>query len=326
MTNQSGGTGNLYIVHGFIGEFQFLSRDASRSRSKLNPRTFKCKTCTYTTTIKDDFWEHLRIHIKPEKIRACPMCNFVTQHKQQHEYHIRNHMGLKPFKCDKCSYSCVTKSMLNTHMKSHSSVFQYNCADCDYATKYLYALRNHLRKLQHKLGKVLNPDGTINPQPFKRGRKTKNTEVDSPHVAQNTTNRKLRMIYPKMMSSEVIPGQISPWISAMSPISPMGNPVNVGAINNTLGMNRINFLPYNVTYFINTMAVNENAINSGQIPSESPLNLKIPEGNCVQGKNKDIIRVPDIMKHRVPNYEVYHADEDVAPLDLSMSSQAFHGS
>lgn len=92
--------------------------------SKL--KTHKCKhpDCGFVATSKMDFWEHSRSHIKAEKILACPHCPFVTEYKHHLDYHTRNHLNSKPFKCAKCSYSCVNKSMLNSHMKSHSNVYQ----------------------------------------------------------------------------------------------------------------------------------------------------------------------------------------------------------
>ena len=38
------------------------------------------------------------MHIKPENRLHCPKCPFVTKHKHNLEYHLRNHFGSKPFK------------------------------------------------------------------------------------------------------------------------------------------------------------------------------------------------------------------------------------
>ncbi|XP_050409178.1 uncharacterized protein LOC126824050 isoform X2 [Patella vulgata] len=125
------------------------------------PKVYRCKQCDYVATIKTDFWQHSRTHIKEDKILQCPRCPFVTEYKHHLEYHLRNHFGSKPFKCNKCNYSCVNKSMLNSHMKSHTNVYQYRCADCTYATKYCHSLKLHLRKYNHKPATVLNNDGSL---------------------------------------------------------------------------------------------------------------------------------------------------------------------
>lgn len=129
-------------------------------------KTFKCKQCDFVAVTKLSFWEHSKEHIKPEKMLCCRKCPFVTEYKHHLEYHMRNHMGSKPFQCTQCSYSCVNKSMLNSHLKSHSNVYQYRCADCNYATKYCHSLKLHLRKYQHNPAMVLNMDGTPNPLPI----------------------------------------------------------------------------------------------------------------------------------------------------------------
>ena len=144
------------------------------------------------TNWQEDFWNHTRVHIKPEKMLCCPKCNFVTEYKHHLEYHLRNHFGTKPFKCDSCSYTCVNKSMLNSHMKSHTNIYQYRCQDCTYATKYCHSLKLHLRKYGHKPAMVLNPDGTPNPLPIidvygtRRGPKLKKDDVSNKLVVAST--------------------------------------------------------------------------------------------------------------------------------------------
>lgn len=60
---------------------------------------YKCKQCVFVCLTKEEFWQHQRTHIKPEKILTCPKCPFVTEYKHHLEYHLRNHMGSKPYKC-----------------------------------------------------------------------------------------------------------------------------------------------------------------------------------------------------------------------------------
>ncbi|KAH8867403.1 Protein hunchback [Schistosoma japonicum] len=129
----------------------------------LRPKLQRCKQCDFVTDTKDEFWRHLRIHIKEDKRLECHLCCFITEYKHHLEYHMRNHMGSKPYKCPKCNYECVNKSMLNSHMKSHSNVYPYRCANCHYATKYCHSLKLHLTKHEHKPSVVLNSDGSLPP-------------------------------------------------------------------------------------------------------------------------------------------------------------------
>ncbi|XP_011147154.1 protein hunchback-like, partial [Harpegnathos saltator] len=126
-------------------------------------KTFLCKNCGFKAVTKLEYWNHIRIHIKPNKMMSCYKCPFVTEYKHHLEYHLLNHTGSKPYKCSICSYTCVNKSMLNSHMKSHSTIYQYRCKNCDYATKYCHTLKQHLRKYNHEPAEVLNADGTLSP-------------------------------------------------------------------------------------------------------------------------------------------------------------------
>ncbi|XP_039745404.1 protein hunchback-like [Pararge aegeria] len=156
-------------------------------------KTFKCKQCEFVAVTKLSFWEHSKEHIKPEKMLTCRKCPFVTEYKHHLEYHMRNHLGSKPFQCTQCSYSCVNKSMLNSHLKSHSNIYQYRCNDCNYATKYCHSLKLHLRKYKHNPAMVLNVDGTPNPLPIidvygtRRGPKQKPMMkmFDQHHISNN---------------------------------------------------------------------------------------------------------------------------------------------
>lgn len=87
-------------------------RSKKRKTNSSKPRQYKCKQCKQIFFSKGEFWDHVRTHIKPEKMLQCPKCAFVTEYKHHLEYHLRNHSRSKPFTCPHCSYSCVNKSML----------------------------------------------------------------------------------------------------------------------------------------------------------------------------------------------------------------------
>lgn len=118
-------------------------------------KTYRCRHCGHQTDQKADNWQHIKTHVKPEKLLSCNACQFVTEYKHHLEYHQRNHAGIKPFKCEKCNYQCVNMSMLKSHMKSHSSLCPYQCGDCKYATKYAHSLKMHLKKYNHHANDVL---------------------------------------------------------------------------------------------------------------------------------------------------------------------------
>jgi hypothetical protein len=128
-----------------------------------NNKIHKCKQCMFVCNYKEDYWAHQReMHIKPERLLECTKCSFVTEYKHHLEYHLRNHIGSKPYKCNQCEYACVNLSMLRSHMKSHSKSIQYNCADCSYSTKYYNSLKNHIEKFNHSILVLSNEDNQAN--------------------------------------------------------------------------------------------------------------------------------------------------------------------
>ncbi|KPI93574.1 Protein hunchback [Papilio xuthus] len=196
-------------------------------------KTFKCKQCEFVAVTKLSFWEHSKEHIKPEKMLSCRKCPFVTEYKHHLEYHMRNHLGSKPFQCTQCSYSCVNKSMLNSHLKSHSNVYQYRCADCNYATKYCHSLKLHLRKYQHNSAMVINLDGTPNPLPIidvygtRRGPKQKPLSKIFEQSGMNNNNNPQ---HPQAPSHPIFGGHfpvnLSPYLPPLLPHSFLFPPNN----------------------------------------------------------------------------------------------------
>lgn len=90
-------------------------------------RVIKCRFCDFSTQKKDESYDHLRAHYKPEKLHSCKFdnCNFVTIHKHHYKYHESTHTGYKPVECPLCSYRCVNQSMLTSHMRSHPGHNEY---------------------------------------------------------------------------------------------------------------------------------------------------------------------------------------------------------
>lgn len=151
-------------------------------------RLFKCKNCAFETNSKEENWQHIRIHMRPEKVLACAKCEFVTEYKHHFEYHQLNHSGYKPFKCDSCNYECVNKSMLNSHMKSHTSVYPHQCGDCKYASKYQHSLKNHLLKYNHQEAQLMS-----DVYGRKRGPKSTSSSSNSSHTQEQPCVLDLRV-------------------------------------------------------------------------------------------------------------------------------------
>ncbi|CAF1007374.1 unnamed protein product [Brachionus calyciflorus] len=169
----------------------------SNSDSISHTKLFKCKQCQFSCLNKEEYWAHQRAnHIKPEKLLECNKCSFVTEYKHHLEYHLRNHMGSKPFKCQHCDYACVNLSMLRSHLKSHSKSLQYNCGDCAYSTKYYHTLKTHLEKFNHRSGGEQDSE-------IKKNKKLKNESVCSSPVSQTSPVPPTPVFNPALMINPV---------------------------------------------------------------------------------------------------------------------------
>ncbi|KAL1449523.1 hypothetical protein WDU94_002021 [Cyamophila willieti] len=181
---------------GECDEFAVNINKVSQNANSNKRTNYKCKKCSLTFKNKDEYYVHQRDnHIKREKLLECKLCPFVTEYKHHHEYHIKNHFKMKPFKCSysNCKYSCNNQSMLNSHVKSHKSFYQFHCKNCNYATKYMHSFKLHLRKNNHEKGITLNEDGSVNNDIIidihgtRRGPKRKSRKLDD-NTLQNINN------------------------------------------------------------------------------------------------------------------------------------------
>ncbi|CAF2056033.1 unnamed protein product [Rotaria magnacalcarata] len=126
------------------------SNNSEKSTPPSKAKVHRCRQCSFVSSVKEDYWAHHRVHIRADKILECPSCPFVTEYKHHLEYHLRNHLGSKPFKCSKCDYACVNLSMLRSHKKSHYRHLLFKCSNCSFESKQYQALQEHLQIEGHE--------------------------------------------------------------------------------------------------------------------------------------------------------------------------------
>ncbi|CAF4314847.1 unnamed protein product [Rotaria socialis] len=103
------------------------SNNSEKSTPPSKAKVHRCRQCSFVSSVKEDYWAHHRVHIRADKILECPSCPFVTEYKHHLEYHLRNHLGSKPFKCSKCDYACLNdfiapyQQFLTQQIQSHLS-------------------------------------------------------------------------------------------------------------------------------------------------------------------------------------------------------------
>ncbi|UJR31053.1 hypothetical protein I4U23_018563 [Adineta vaga] len=126
------------------------NNNSEKSTPPSKAKVHRCRQCSFVSSVKEDYWAHHRVHIRADKILECPSCPFVTEYKHHLEYHLRNHLGSKPFKCSKCDYACVNLSMLRSHKKSHYRHLLFKCSNCSFESKQYQALQEHLQIEGHE--------------------------------------------------------------------------------------------------------------------------------------------------------------------------------
>ncbi|CAF1286063.1 unnamed protein product [Rotaria magnacalcarata] len=124
--------------------------NSEKSTPSSKAKVHRCRQCSYVSSVKEEYWAHHRVHIRADKVLECPSCPFVTEYKHHLEYHLRNHLGSKPFKCSKCEYACVNLSMLRSHKKSHFRHLLFKCLNCSFESKQYQALQEHLQIEGHE--------------------------------------------------------------------------------------------------------------------------------------------------------------------------------
>ncbi|CAF3468523.1 unnamed protein product [Rotaria socialis] len=124
--------------------------NSEKSTPSSKAKVHRCRQCSYVSSVKEEYWAHHRVHIRADKVLECPSCPFVTEYKHHLEYHLRNHLGSKPFKCSKCEYACVNLSMLRSHKKSHFRHLLFKCLNCSFESKQYQALQEHLQTEGHE--------------------------------------------------------------------------------------------------------------------------------------------------------------------------------
>ncbi|XP_047492023.1 RE1-silencing transcription factor B-like [Penaeus chinensis] len=67
-------------------------------------------------SISGESWVMTPRSRRHQRVLTCPYCSYYTTIRTNYFKHLRKHTGEKPFSCPNCSYSSTQKSNLERHM------------------------------------------------------------------------------------------------------------------------------------------------------------------------------------------------------------------
>lgn len=79
------------------------------------------------------------------KLHTCPHCNRSFKGLNYFRFHVKGHLGYKPFKCTLCQKEFLTGYLLKKHMEVHVSERRYKCGECGKLYKTIGHVREHMR-------------------------------------------------------------------------------------------------------------------------------------------------------------------------------------
>ncbi|AWP18869.1 putative transcription factor E4F1 [Scophthalmus maximus] len=82
---------------------------------------------------------------RTSKLHTCPHCNRSFKGLNYFRFHVKGHLGYKPFKCTLCHKEFLTGYLLKKHMEVHVSERRYKCGECGKLYKTVGHVREHMR-------------------------------------------------------------------------------------------------------------------------------------------------------------------------------------
>ncbi|XP_044036896.1 transcription factor E4F1 [Siniperca chuatsi] len=84
-------------------------------------------------------------HQTSSRLYTCPHCNRSFKGLNYFRFHVKGHLGYKPFKCTLCHKEFLTGYLLKKHMEVHVSERRYKCGECGKLYKTIGHVREHMR-------------------------------------------------------------------------------------------------------------------------------------------------------------------------------------
>ncbi|XP_035512543.1 zinc finger protein 335-like isoform X2 [Morone saxatilis] len=131
-----------------------LSSEAPASPSAvsspgLSTKRFSCRICMESFHGRSDMENHKRAHLDPNTFK-CPDCDFTSTSWPEVKTHMGLHSYLRPHKCPNCSFASKNKKDLRRHMMTHTNEKPFSCKLCGQRFNRNGHLKFHMERLHNQ--------------------------------------------------------------------------------------------------------------------------------------------------------------------------------
>ncbi|XP_029011576.1 zinc finger protein 335 isoform X2 [Betta splendens] len=131
-----------------------LSTEAPASPSvetslSLSTKRFSCRICMESFHGRSDMENHKRAHLDPNTFK-CPDCDFTSTSWPEVKTHMGQHSYLRPHKCPNCSFASKNKKDLRRHMMTHTNEKPFSCKLCGQRFNRNGHLKFHMERLHNQ--------------------------------------------------------------------------------------------------------------------------------------------------------------------------------
>lgn len=119
---------------------------SSMSSPSMSTKRFSCRICMESFHGRSDMENHKRAHVDPNTFK-CPDCDFTSTSWPEVKSHMEMHSYLRPHKCPNCSFASKNKKDLRRHMMTHTNEKPFSCKLCGQRFNRNGHLKFHMERL-----------------------------------------------------------------------------------------------------------------------------------------------------------------------------------
>ncbi|XP_077588252.1 zinc finger protein 335-like isoform X1 [Stigmatopora nigra] len=126
-------------------------------------KKFSCRICTESFHCRSDMENHKRAHLDPSTFK-CLDCDFTSSSWPEVKTHMELHSYLRPHKCQSCSFASKNKKDLRRHLLTHTNEKPFSCELCGQSFNRNGHLKFHMERLHPQHPTATHKSRTAAPQ------------------------------------------------------------------------------------------------------------------------------------------------------------------